>query len=130
MPAGRPCEGLEHVDRLDGSFEAKRRMKAIVQTLSGEMGVMDACDGLGIGSSRFHVLRREALQAAVTRLEPRASGRRAREPFVSAERIETLEKRLKAQEEELRRERARAAIALATGGREVSRVRSEQRRGG
>jgi hypothetical protein len=114
MRSGRPAEGLEHIDRLDGSFEAKRRMKTIVLTLAGEMTVVEACRRLGVGSSRFHVVRREALQAAVERLEPHAAGRPPREERVSTEHVRRLESRLEQSEADLRRERARTEIALVT----------------
>ena len=76
MAAGRPTAGLHHIDHLEGSPDSKLRLKAIVTTLMGEQTIVEVCRELGIGSSRFHAMRHEALQAAVFRLEPHAPGRK------------------------------------------------------
>jgi transposase len=64
-----------HVDSVCGSERAKLRLQTILKTLQGEMTVAQACRMLGIGQSRFHALRNEWLQAAVSLLEPRPLGR-------------------------------------------------------
>lgn len=112
MPAGRPTEGLEHIDHVHGSFEAKHRLKTIVLTLTGDVTVVDACERLGIRSSRFHVIRTRALQAAVEDLEPHRAGRPHGEVHASSERVRALEVHVQETEKELRHERARSAIAL------------------
>lgn len=123
MPAGRPTEGLEHIDRTHGSFEAKHRLKTIVLTLTGDVAVVDACERLAIAPSRFHVIRQNALQAAVERLESHRAGRPQSEAHVVSSSIRALEERLGQAELEVRRERARAEIAVsgalgvASGGR-------------
>ncbi len=128
MPAGRPATKLKHIEQVEGSSEAKLRMTMIVRTLSGEITVGKACERLRIGSSRFHVIRHEALQAAVERLEPRASGRPPRE--ADPDRVRALEAQLAVLETEVRHERARAGIAVAASSAKWVRGRGLQSRSG
>jgi transposase-like protein len=109
--SGRYPAGPEYVDQLDGSTEAKRRAKVILQTLHGDVRVQDACRLLDICPQRFHQLREEMLQAAVARLEARPVGRprRAAEPAD----VHALKEQLAAQELELRVAHLREEIALA-----------------
>jgi len=72
---GRPPLKLQHVDRMPGSKEARRRLKILLATLTGEKTVVEACSELGIGESRFHDLRNEFLNKGVEALEPRPLGR-------------------------------------------------------
>jgi hypothetical protein len=72
---GRQPSGPEFVARLDGSEHAKRRVRAVLATLAGTCRVGEACDQLGISEPRFDQIRIEALQAAVTALEPKPTGR-------------------------------------------------------
>jgi len=130
MPAGRPTEGLEHIDRVHGSFEAKLRMKAIVSSLLGEVTVVESCERIGIRPSRFHVIRHEALQAAVERLEPHRAGRPHRETQASSARVRALEEQLEQSDWNLRHERTRAEIALATSFATRMRDRGGQSRSG
>jgi len=130
MPAGRPTEGLKHIDRVDGSFEAKHRMKAIVLSMMGEATVSEACARLGIGASRFHIIRQQALQAAVKRLEPHAAGRPYAKRRPSDEQVRELEERLAQSASDLRRERIRAEIALAGSYGRPTRGRGGQSRSG
>lgn len=78
MPAGRPTDGLRHIESLEGSEDSKLRLKAILATLAGDQTIVEACHLLGIGSSRFHKVRNQVLQAALERLQPRPRGRRRR----------------------------------------------------
>ena len=68
-------KGPGMVEDLEGSDEAKRRMKVILETLAGQRTILDACLELGIGKSAFHELRKRVLQAALTDVEPRPPGR-------------------------------------------------------
>jgi hypothetical protein len=72
---GRPGKGSELVDGLEGSDGARLRLKLVIETLAGRMTVEEACRQLSIGESRFHAMRREALAAAVSGLEPSPAGR-------------------------------------------------------
>ena len=92
---GRKPLGAEHVTQLAGSETACERLRLIVRALAGELSVPDACAALGIGESRFHQLRQEALQAALAALEPRPAGRPSRPPEPGAARIAELERELR-----------------------------------
>jgi transposase-like protein len=88
---GRPPKGAEHVEELQGSPQAKERLKLILQTLSKEVSVEEACARLGLSATRFHQLRDEALAAAAMALEPRVKGRPAApEPTLEAREVEQL----------------------------------------
>jgi transposase-like protein len=83
MPAGRgrPREGPQLVDKLDDcSDEARRRLKAIFQTLAGESTVEQACRELGIRRSAFNKLRSQFIESAVQLLEPKTPGRKKKLP--------------------------------------------------
>ena len=77
---GRKPTGANLVERLEGSERAKTRLKAILETLSGQRTIPDACEELGIQESMFHRVRSEVLQTALDRLEPRPLGRPPRQP--------------------------------------------------
>src|SRR5262245_34510812 len=113
MPAGRPTEGLEHIDKTHGSFEAKHRLKTVVLTLTGDVPVVEACERLAISSTRFHLIRQHALQAAVESLEPHRAGRPHKPTHASSTLVRELEQRLEQTEIDLRRERTRAEIAMS-----------------
>ncbi len=98
MSRGRPPKGSRIVQHLAGSRNAKERLQVILQTVSGEKSVVEACAELGIGKTAFHELRTRALQMTLGDLEPKPSGRPARE--VSPEQVEL--ERLAAENERLR----------------------------
>lgn len=123
MLAGRPAEGLEHIDRLSASPRAKQRLKAVVATLHGDVTIGEACDRLGVHASRFHEMRHEALQAAADRLEPKPSGRKPRSDPKGPSELEKTKTRIAELETELVIEQVRTHVALvAPGG--VRRARS------
>jgi len=108
---GRRPTGTNLVEHLDGSERAKIRLKAILETLSGERSIPDVCEELGIQESMFHRVRSEVLQTALDRLEPRPLGRRPLEnPPQDARVMELEEENLRLQMElkaaEVRRELA------------------------
>lgn len=71
-------------DKVDGSGQAKVRLKVILQTIAGEMSVADACRQLGLSEARFHELRQQWMQDACAALEPKPVGR-PKEMTVEAE---------------------------------------------
>lgn len=75
MRRGRPPEGLRHIDRLEGSEESKLRLRTILETLSGECTIAEACERLGLSEARLHQLRQAALEAALSGLAPGQPGR-------------------------------------------------------
>jgi helix-turn-helix protein len=114
MSAGRPPDGWHHVDRLEGADAEKRRLKILLETLAGERSVEQACAELGVSASRFHEMRREALQAALDGLAPGPSGRPKHEdPQADLERLKTLERENQELLEELQASYVRTEIALA-----------------
>jgi len=120
---GRYPSGLEYVDRLEGTPEAKRRTKVIMQTLMGELRVLEACQRLGVCEQRFHQLREEMVQAAIARLEARPAGRRRR-PAEAAE-VTALREYLVDQQQQLHVAQLREEIALAMPQRSAQAVDAE-----
>jgi uncharacterized membrane protein YccC len=108
---GRIPSGPESVEHLEGSKQAKRRLRLILETMTGTRRVGEACAELGIGEQRFRQLRAELMQAALARLEGLPAGR-PRQPEESAELAD-----LRRQCEELKRAlqvaQVREEIALA-----------------
>jgi hypothetical protein len=88
---GRKPTGTNLVERLEGSERAKIRLKAILETLSGERSIPEVCQELGIQESMFHRVRGEVLQTALDRLEPRPLGRRPQEILPQDLRVAELE---------------------------------------
>lgn len=114
MSRGRPSEGPEVVERLEGSAEAKQRLQVILRTVGGELTVAEACAELGIGKTAFFELRKRVLQASLEDLEPKPKGRPpGDEPStdeVEAERLRQENARLRA---DLEIAHVREEIALA-----------------
>jgi transposase-like protein len=108
---GRPPKKLGHVDALETDATTKARMRAILETLSGELSVPEACERLEMSETRFHELRQEALQAMLQGIEPRPPGRPPKEPEEDEE-VAYLKARLAWVEEELQISRTRTEIAL------------------
>ncbi|MGO9115736.1 MAG: hypothetical protein ACLP9L_41550 [Thermoguttaceae bacterium] len=115
---GRKPTGTNLVEHLEGSERAKARLKAILETLSGQRSIPEVCGELGIQESMFHRVRSEVLQTALDRLEPRPLGRPPRQ--VSPQDVreaELEEKNLRLQLElkaaEVRRELAEKLPRLA-----------------
>lgn len=87
--ARRPM-GPEQVERLEGSAEAKERLRVILETVAGTKSIEDACAELDVGPARFAELRDEALGAALAGLEPKPAGRPPRAPDPAAEELQAL----------------------------------------
>jgi transposase-like protein len=104
--------GPRLVEALDGSESAKGRLRVILETLTGEKTVFDACQELGIGESMFHKLRNEFLQDAVGLLEPKPLGRPRDEIDPEEKLREGYEKRIQDLEVRLEAARVREEIAL------------------
>jgi len=113
MSKGRPPLGPELVEQLDGSDPAKQRLKVILQTLTGEKTVMEACAELSVSESRFHELRSEWLQQSLVPLEPKPRGRP--KPVLTPEQaqIEELRELVKKLEKELVRSQVKEELALS-----------------
>jgi len=130
--AGRPPKKLDHVDGLHGAEAEKRRLRVALETLTGDMTVREACRQLGVSESRFHALRREALQGALAGVSAGQAGRPREVEPEAARRIRELEAEVKELEMDLRTAKMRAELALVMP--EVLRgkkneVRAKTRRG-
>lgn len=75
MAGGRPPKGPKLVGGLGGSAHARRRLEAILETISGGTTVREACERLGVGETAFYRMRASALEAARESLEPKPMGR-------------------------------------------------------
>lgn len=111
MTMGRPNKGIEHLDKYDVSEQSQLRGRVVMQTLTGELSVEDACEQLGIDRSRFWRIRDQALQWYLESFEPGRPGRpRKRDVEVDAKEQELLD-RVAQLERELRLAEARADLA-------------------
>ncbi len=88
---GRKPTGTNLLEHLEGSEHAKARLKAILETLSGQRSIPEVCEELGIRESMFHRVRSEVLQTALDRLEPRPLGRPPLQPLPQDLRVAELE---------------------------------------
>jgi hypothetical protein len=105
--------GPELVNNLDGSEQAKQRLKVILQTFSGEMTIPEACQQLHVSEARFHELRSQWLQSSVANLEPKPVGRPpAPEPSEQDQKIANLERQIVELKVDLRAAQIREELAL------------------
>jgi hypothetical protein len=109
----RPVQGPEVVERLEGSDEAKRRLKVVLETISGERSVAEACEELCIGKSAFYELRGRVLQASLEDLEPKPVGRPRKEVSEEETEIDRLKRENLKLREDLEVSHVREEIALA-----------------
>jgi transposase-like protein len=112
MTRGRKPSGVKLVEKLDGSDSAKEKLSVLLQTLTGEKSVKEACEELGIGEAMFHRLRSSFLQDSVDLLEPKTRGRKKKAPDPSQEKIKALEREIEDLELDLDAAYARTEIAL------------------
>lgn len=115
---GRKPTGANLLEHLQGSERAKARLKAILETLSGQRSIPEVCEELGIHESMFHRVRSEALQATLNSLEPRPLGRPPSPPSLDDQRVaelaeETLRLQMELKAAEVRRELAEKLPRLA-----------------
>jgi transposase-like protein len=109
---GRQPSGPEYVASLPGSEQAKQRLQVILETMTGDYGVQEACRRLDISEQRFYQLRTELLQAALERLEPRPAGRPPQSQVEETD-VELLKARVSELEIELKAAQLREEIAVA-----------------
>jgi transposase-like protein len=113
MARGRPPKGPRIVDDLDGSEHAKKRLKIILETLTGERGIDEACEVLGVSRAAFNKMRSKWLESAVSSLEPKPSGRPAKTVSEEQKRIADLEAELAEMRMHIVGAQIREEIALA-----------------
>jgi TolA-binding protein len=113
MGRGRPPLGAELVNTLDGSELAKQRLKVVLQTISGELTIPQACERLQLSEARFHELRSACLQTACATFEPKAVGRPASAPPTEqGQKIENLERQIAELKIDLQASQIRERMAL------------------
>ena len=95
----RPILGPDLVDELEGTEEARARLKTILEQINGEVTVDEACAELGVARSTYFELRQRALSAAMDGLAAKPRGR----PATRAE-AEEAERELAALKEQYERE--------------------------
>jgi hypothetical protein len=115
MTRGRKPRGAKLVEGIEGSSHAKKRLKAILMTITGDWTIEEACAHLGIEASMFHKLRQRTLEEAVESLEPRPVGRPAAEQ--ESDEVTKLRERVAELQDELQLERVRAKLAVALGSK-------------
>jgi len=110
---GRPPKGVDHVDSVSGSEDAKERLRSVLLALTGELTRAEAAARIGVSERRLRELRDRALASAVESLEPGRPGRppKAR-PSAEAERAARLEEESEMLAFELEVSRTREELAL------------------
>jgi len=117
---GRRPAGPEIVEQLQGSVQARLRLRVVLETLAGRRRVQEACHLLGIGTVRFHALRQTVLEAALAALEPRPVGRPPRDATAEPEQVEALTGQVDALTAELEASRLREEVVLVLTPREAT----------
>jgi transposase-like protein len=112
MPAGRPPMKSSLVDNLSAPEPDKQRLRVILQTLSGELTITQACEQLHVSETRFHDLRKQALEGALGALAPRPAGRPVTTEPEPVE-VQTLREQVKDLEFELQTARVKTELAIA-----------------
>jgi len=108
----------------------------ILASLTGVMTVEEACRELGVGEARFHVLRREALEGALSAMAPKRTGRPPTpEPSTEARQLTELQQEIEHLKLDLYAARVREKLALTMphvlhdpGGSEPSEKKSRRPR--
>lgn len=110
------------MDEIPGNRESKRRAKLILQTITGELSVDEACALMGVGPTQFANLRTQGLKAMADSFDPKPVGRPAKVEMSPSD--SAAQKRVAALERENRL--LRAQVELAALRREAS-LRSKSR---
>jgi hypothetical protein len=101
---------------LTGSQRARTAVAAILEAFSGEIGVSEAAELLGVSLSRYYQLESRALAAMLQAMEPRKRGLQK----TPAREIQALRAQKRALEQELRRHQsllraANRSLGLVSG---------------
>ena len=87
-------------------------MKVMLETISGEKRIAEACEELGVGEAQFHKLRRRMLEGALASLEPSLPGRPPAAKPETDECIARMQEENRQLRVELRAAQIREEIAL------------------
>ncbi len=108
---GRYPAGWEYLDRFEASAEAKQRFQATVELLLGACRVQQACERLGLGSTRLEQVRHDAIAGALAALERQRPGRKPRVVSDLQQEVARLQQRIVALEAALQVANVRAELA-------------------
>jgi hypothetical protein len=114
---GRKPRGPEIVRELQGEAQARQRLERILDTVAGRLGITEAADLLEMTPQRLHMLREQALQAALDALAPQPLGRPSKSSGSDAERIDALQRDNERLQRELAASKLREEIAVVLPGR-------------
>jgi hypothetical protein len=109
---GRHPSGPGLADETEGSEQARRRLKAMLETISEQKRIGEACAELGIGEAQFHRLRQRMMAGALASLEPGAPGRPAGAAEEADERVAEMQEEIRQLKIELRASQIREEVAL------------------
>jgi hypothetical protein len=107
-----PDGAAELLEALDGTTEDKQRVQAILETVFGSARVVQTCEQLDIGETRFRQLRELALQGALDGIRARPAGRPSGQVLADAARVRELEQQLAETKLELQQALVRTEVAL------------------
>ena len=116
------------VQHLDGSERAKQRLEVILETITGQTTVEQACQRLAIGPSRFYKLRTEVLEASLKHLEPRPMGRPAHLQTAEEAKCDQLQQEVEQLQAELKLSSVREEIARTMPHLAEDRLSPRERR--
>jgi hypothetical protein len=114
---GRKPRGPEIVRGLQGDAQARQRLERILDTVAGRLGITEASDQLGITPQRLHMLREQALQAALDALAPQPLGRPTTSAGSDQEQIDALRRDNERLQRELAASKLREEIAMVLPSR-------------
>jgi hypothetical protein len=103
-------------------------MRAILETVSGQKTIPEACAELEIGEAMFHRIRDQALAAALEALQPKPMGRPRTATTAPSCVVAALEQENKDLKVELRAAEVRAEIAGSMPHLLTRKGRSEKKR--
>jgi hypothetical protein len=111
---------------MEGDEEAKKRLKVILETLSGSKTIDEAAAELGIKAAMFHRLRYEWLEESMKLLLPKPLGRPRRRVAVESAELERARKEIESIRDELKKAHVREELSVAlppvmTRGRETEK---------
>ncbi|HEV3078241.1 MAG TPA: hypothetical protein VGY66_00620 [Gemmataceae bacterium] len=109
---GRRPSGPAYVERVSGSEQAKQRARVVLETMTGQCRVLEACERLNVSEPRLQQLRSTLVTAAVASQEPGHAGRPRRTVTPEQAEITALKQQVADMEVALKAAEARAEIAL------------------
>ena len=109
---GRRPLGIDLVEGMVGPPQAKERLMAVLESLSGEGTIAELAHICGVGRSRFYELRDRALYGALSALLPDRPGPRASVPDARDEEIAELEAQIEELRMQLVAQRVRTELAV------------------